>query len=565
MSVDQPLGATPAPRAKRRPEGKLAVFAARPGGAAERFAEALGSRHPALVFVVALLGGFLLLAVVSILLGLLVVHVLVSGSGLGLAGADESFIETLADHRSGTLTTISEVGSQVGGAPVLPILVGIIGCYFAFTRRWLLAAFAVFVLLAESATYRVTSIVVPRDRPSVHRLEDLPVDASYPSGHTAASVAVYSGLVLLLTAGFTSSVEGAGLDLRDPADHVRRVLAPVPRHAPSARRRRRRARRHRSDPAVVVRLSRRRRGRGEALARMKLAVVAHAGKTLGGGLPELRRTLADAGISSPLWIEVPKSKRAPGAVERALEDGAELILAWGGDGMVRRCVNALGNTQVPLAIVPAGTSNLFATNLGIERDIAEAVETALLGDRRRLDVGRFNGERFAVMAGAGFDAAMIKGADDLKDRLGRAAYVLAGAANLNAASFEAKIKVDGTRWYKGPASCILVGNVGDLFGGIEVFADAQPDDGLLDVGVLTSDGPVQLAARGRPHRPRQRREVAIRPRHPGALGAREARPQGPLRARRWRPQEGQVVQGRRRSRRDHGLRPARGPGRRRIR
>ena len=225
---------------------------------------------------------------------------------------------------------------------------------------------------------------------------------------------------------------------------------------------------------------------------MKVAVVAHAGKTVGGGLPELRRTLAKAGIAEPLWAEVPKSKRAPAAVERALEEGAELILAWGGDGMVRRCVNALKDTQVPLGIVPAGTSNLFATYLGIEGDIAEAVEVALHGKRRRLDVGRFNGERFGVMAGAGFDAAMIKGADDLKDRLGRAAYVVGGAAKLNAPSFEAKIKIDGTRWYKGPASCILVGNVGEVFGGIEVFADAQPDDGKLDVGVLTSEGRSQL-------------------------------------------------------------------------
>lgn len=224
---------------------------------------------------------------------------------------------------------------------------------------------------------------------------------------------------------------------------------------------------------------------------MKVAVVAHAGKTVGGGLPELRRTLADAGVPEPLWTEVPKSKRAPAAVEQALEEGAELLLAWGGDGMVRRCINALKDTQVPLAIVPAGTSNLFATHFGIERDIAQAVQIALHGDRRRLDVGCFDGERFGVMAGAGFDAAMIKGAEDLKDRLGRGAYVLGGAAELKAESFEAKIKVDGNRWYKGPASCILVGNIGDLFGGIEVFGDAEPDDGKLDVGVLTSEGPLQ--------------------------------------------------------------------------
>jgi membrane-associated phospholipid phosphatase len=198
-----------APAREQSDHSTVALFEASPGGPAERFAAALESRHPALVFFLALLAGFLVLAVVSILLALFVVHVLVSGSGLGLEGTDESFNDTLAQHRTGTLTTLAEIGSQVGGAPVLPILVGVIAVVCAFMRRWLLAAFAVFVLAVESATYRVTSIVVPRERPSVHRLEHLEVDASYPSGHTAASVAVYAGLVLLLTTRFTSSLKKA--------------------------------------------------------------------------------------------------------------------------------------------------------------------------------------------------------------------------------------------------------------------------------------------------------------------------------------------------------------------
>jgi len=202
-------GAAPAAAPRRDDRQTVPALVARRGGAAERLAQALGSRHPALVFAIVLLGGFLLLAAASILLGLLVIHVLASSSGLGLAGADESVNETLARHRSGTLTTLSEIGSQVGGAPVLPILVGVIGIACAVARRWRIAAFAVFALIAESATYRVTTLVVPRHRPHVHRLESLPVDASYPSGHTAASVAVYSGLVLLLTTRFTSSLSKA--------------------------------------------------------------------------------------------------------------------------------------------------------------------------------------------------------------------------------------------------------------------------------------------------------------------------------------------------------------------
>lgn len=185
------------------------IFETPRGSLPDRFAGRLDGRHPALVFFLAMLGGFLVLAAASILLALLVVHVLVPSSGLGLGGTDESVNNTLAEHRTGTLTTIAEVGTEVGGSPVLPILVGIVAIVCAFKRRWLIAAFAVFVLAVESATYRVTSILVPRHRPTVHRLEGLEVDASYPSGHTAASIAVYSGLVLLLTSRFTSSLKKA--------------------------------------------------------------------------------------------------------------------------------------------------------------------------------------------------------------------------------------------------------------------------------------------------------------------------------------------------------------------
>jgi diacylglycerol kinase (ATP) len=225
-----------------------------------------------------------------------------------------------------------------------------------------------------------------------------------------------------------------------------------------------------------------------------VAVIAHAGKSIEGGLPELRRTLARHGIADPLWVEVPKSKKAPQQVKRLLDKGAEHFFVWGGDGMAQRCIDTLAGTGATMAIIPAGTANLLATNLGIPKEIEGAVMTGLHGRRRTIDVASMNGERFAVMAGAGFDADMIDGADGtLKNRMGRAAYIWTGTQSFRKPAFEARIKVDGSPWYEGPASCILAGNVGSLFAGIEVFADAEPDDGLLDLAVITAEGLAQWA------------------------------------------------------------------------
>jgi len=175
----------------------LPVLRARPGGPAERFAGMIGGSHPAATFFAALVLGYVVLAGLAILLGLLVTDVLVGQLGLG--GPDQSAVEELVAERSPFLTDVASVGAFAGGAPLLPVLVGLVGLVAAFKRQWLIAGFAVFVLCVESATYRIASIVVPRERPDVKRLEDLPVDASYPSGHTAASLAVYAGLVLLLS------------------------------------------------------------------------------------------------------------------------------------------------------------------------------------------------------------------------------------------------------------------------------------------------------------------------------------------------------------------------------
>ena len=226
----------------------------------------------------------------------------------------------------------------------------------------------------------------------------------------------------------------------------------------------------------------------------KVAVVAHAGKTVGGGLGELRAELGRNGIDRPLWFEVSKSRKAPKRVRQALDEGAELVFAWGGDGPVQRCLDVMAGTEATLAVVPAGTANLFASNLGIPQDIGEAVRIGLNGRERKLDVGRMRGERFGVMAGAGLDARMIRDADGtLKDRLGRVAYVWTAAKNARASTFRAKIRVDGTQWYEGEASLVLAGNLSEVFAGVEAFEGSEPDDGQLELGIVRAEGLVEWA------------------------------------------------------------------------
>jgi diacylglycerol kinase (ATP) len=225
-----------------------------------------------------------------------------------------------------------------------------------------------------------------------------------------------------------------------------------------------------------------------------VAVIAHAGKTFGGGLDELRQVLRSEGVTDPIWYEVPKSKKAPAKVRKAVKAGADLVFVWGGDGMVQRCVDALAGTGIDLAILPAGTGNLLAVNLGIPKVIEQAVQIGLHGERRPLDLGVMNGEHFAVMAGAGFDALTMRDADGpMKDRLGKLAYVWTGAKNLRAPRVKARIEVDGEKWFKGKVGCVLLGNVGTIIAGIEAFDDARPDDGALELGVVTAEGVVQWA------------------------------------------------------------------------
>jgi diacylglycerol kinase (ATP) len=220
-----------------------------------------------------------------------------------------------------------------------------------------------------------------------------------------------------------------------------------------------------------------------------IAVLAHSEKTLEGGLTALRKVLSSYGFDDPPWVEVTKAKRISKQARRLREEGADVLFVWGGDGSVQRALDALAGSGAEVAILPAGTANLFATNLGIPKDLDGAVRVGLHGARRTIDLGKTNGEHFGVMSGAGLDALMIRDADagGLKDRIGSLAYVFSGAKNLPRSQVRMRIKVDGKPWFDGRAGCVLVGNLGEVIGGINVFPEARPDDGMLDIGVITAD------------------------------------------------------------------------------
>jgi diacylglycerol kinase (ATP) len=111
------------------------------------------------------------------------------------------------------------------------------------------------------------------------------------------------------------------------------------------------------------------------------------------------------------------------------------------------------------------------------------------GDRRSIDTATCNGQTFNVLAGTGFDVGMLAAAEDDKERLGTLAYVRAGVDEVRHRKlFDAKVSIDGQMFYEGEASCVLVGKLGSLKGGIKAFPEATPTDGQLHIAVVTATG-----------------------------------------------------------------------------
>jgi len=199
-----------------------------------------------------------------------------------------------------------------------------------------------------------------------------------------------------------------------------------------------------------------------------------------------------------------------GQARQALAAGASRIIVAGGDGTVRLVAGVLAGTGIPLGIVPIGTANLFARNVGLRpRRPDAAVATALTGRPRPIDLGwarlrteaGWSGEQpFGVLAGIGHDAATVLDTRGwLKRRVRWLAYFESGARHLLRRPVPMEIAADA-----GPARsvavwCVLAANCGRLPGGVRIFADATPDDGRLHTLLVPLTSPWQwlgVAAKG---------------------------------------------------------------------
>jgi undecaprenyl-diphosphatase len=192
-----PVDASREPVRSRCPTAPdVPLLEATPGSWAESFSRHVGEERPIAVFLAAVALGYAALVALIAGVGLVLTQLLLPIGGF--AARDESINRWMADHRDPTLEHLSWIGSTLAGGVVIPAVVGVVLAVFLALRRWRLAAFVLFVICIESGAYRATTLLVHRDRPEVDRLESLPVDASYPSGHTAAALALYGGLLLVL-------------------------------------------------------------------------------------------------------------------------------------------------------------------------------------------------------------------------------------------------------------------------------------------------------------------------------------------------------------------------------
>ncbi|MFC8897404.1 phosphatase PAP2 family protein [Streptomyces cinereoruber] len=455
--------------------------------------------------------------------------VLVAALGLLVTGplahhwplsAEDDVNRALADGRAPSATSLTDWLSLVADTQTVIglTLLCVLGLLLVpRAPRWWEAGFLAVSVAAQSAVFLLVTLVVNRDRPDVPHLDGAPPTSSFPSGHVGASAALYGGLAVLAA----RHLRGVWRNL------VVGLLLLVPLAVAFSRLYR--GMHHPSDVVVgllngactllvvgAALLPDARKGEAEpepaAPGTRRAVVVRHPHACDDGTAARVRTVLRRHGYAEQRWTDTtpedPSGGLAPhltgadadptgpaepvGPVEPV--EPVDLVVVCGGDGTVRACADLVAGTGVPLAIVPCGTGNLLARNLGLPVEPVAALREALSGRAVGLDVGRIRGDglaptRFAVMAGAGFDAAMVRDASPrLKERLGWAAYVLSAARHLRDPRMRLSIRLDGGAPLERRARMVVIGNVGSLQGGLPLLPEARPDSGRLEVVLLDPRG-----------------------------------------------------------------------------
>ncbi|MET0929651.1 MAG: diacylglycerol kinase family protein, partial [Aeromicrobium sp.] len=226
--------------------------------------------------------------------------------------------------------------------------------------------------------------------------------------------------------------------------------------------------------------------------RRRAAVVINPSKVgdVGEFKSRVRAVAEISGWGEPIWYETSIEDPGHGQATAALHEEVDLIIAAGGDGTVRAVCEEVARTGVAVGILPHGTGNLLARNLGIPLNTRDALDVAFGGQDRAIDLSSLKTDTgtnttFLVMAGLGMDAAIMTGVNDqLKSKVGWLAYFVSGVKAARFPAMKVQIAVDDGEFKKFRARTVVVGNVGFLQGGIPLLPDAQIDDGMLDVVVI---------------------------------------------------------------------------------
>jgi diacylglycerol kinase family enzyme len=210
-----------------------------------------------------------------------------------------------------------------------------------------------------------------------------------------------------------------------------------------------------------------------------------------------KRVCNEMHMAEPLWYETTPERSGHAQTKDALRAGATAVIVCGGDGTVRVVAGAMAHTGVPLGIVPWGTGNLLARNLGLPlNDVLAAMRIALGGENRAIDMARISvysltgtplaeAEPFCVIAGLGFDALVVSETSTvLKRRLGWVAYFFEGTKQLRSPRCRVSISIDSHKSMNRKVRTVLIANCGTIPASIRLVPEASVDDGLLDISLL---------------------------------------------------------------------------------